>query len=211
MNVTACVSVLFFTSFLAFGQDPTTVPLPTPHTEGGKPLMKVLKERKSVREFSSEKLSMKVLSNLLWAGFGINRTGDGKRTAPSARNWQGVDIYVTTADGLFLFDAKAHALKKISDKDLRGATGSQPFVATAPLNLVYVADLAKYGEVSEADKNFYSALDVGFIAENVYLFCASEGLGVVVRAMVNREELAKELGLRPDQKIVVAQTVGYAK
>jgi SagB-type dehydrogenase family enzyme len=203
--------LLAFLPLYVFAQDSSTIILPKPQIEGGKPLMLVLKERKSVREFSADKLPVQMLSNLLWAAFGINRPDEGKRTAPSARNWQDIDIYVTTADGLFLFDAKTHALKKLSEKDIRGSTGSQPFVATAPLNLVYVSNLSKSGDASDADKNFYSALDAGFIAENVYLFCASEGLGVVVRAMVNREELAKEMKLRPDQKIIVAQTVGFPK
>jgi SagB-type dehydrogenase family enzyme len=211
MNRAQLLCLFLLVPVCASGQDSSVIALPTPRTEGGKPLMQVLKERKSVREFSPEKLPNQVLSNLLWAAFGVNRPDDGKRTAPSARNWQDIDIYVTTADGLFLFDAKAHALKKLSEKDIRGSTGGQSFVATAPVNLVYVSNLSKSGDASDADKNFYAALDAGFIAENVYLFCASEGLGVVVRAMVNREELAKEMKLRPDQKIIVAQTVGFPK
>ncbi|MGD0337271.1 MAG: nitroreductase family protein [Bacteroidota bacterium] len=211
MNRRSCFFIFFLIPFLAFGQEESTIPLPKPQTDGGKPLMRVLKERKSIREFSTEKLPLQILSNLLWAGFGINRPDDQKRTAPSARNWQEIDIYVTTEDGFFLFDAKAHALKKLSKKDIRGSTGSQPFVTIAPVNLVYVADLSKLEGASDIDKNFYSAIDAGFIAENVYLFCASEGLGVVVRGMVPRDELAKEMKLRPDQKIIVAQTVGYPK
>ncbi len=211
MNGLSYLCILFLIPFFAFGQKEKTVPLPNPQTDGGKPLMRVLNERKSVREFSTEKLSPQILSNLLWAAFGINRPDDQKRTAPSARNWQEIDIYVTTADGFFLFDAKAHALKKLSDKDIRGSTGSQSFVATAQMNLVYVADLSKIEGTSAADKNFYSAIDAGFIAENVYLYCASEGLGTVVRGSVDRDTLGKEMKLRPDQKIIVAQTVGYPK
>jgi nitroreductase len=206
-------------SFLAFllipaalltAQELKPIALPAPDTTGGKPLMQALKERKSTREFSPEKLSPQVLSNLLWAAWGINRE-DGRRTAPSASNRQEIDIYAVTADGAFMYDAKANALKPVASGDLRKLAGSQPFVAEAPLNLVYVADFAKMGNGDEADKVAMSHANTGFIAQNVYLYCASEGLGVVVRAMVPRAELAKALNLRPQQRITLAQTVGYIK
>jgi SagB-type dehydrogenase family enzyme len=173
--------------------------------------MQALKDRHSTREFSSEKLSSQVLSNLLWAAFGINRPDTGKRTAPSAMNWQEIDVYVALPEGLYLYDAKGNKLDPILAGDVRGATGVQPFVKDAPMNLVYVADFAKTGKGSVEDRNFYSGADVGFIAQNVYLFCASEGLAVVVRGSVDRAALAKLMKLRPDQKILLAQTVGYPK
>jgi SagB-type dehydrogenase family enzyme len=172
--------------------------------------MQVLKDRHSTREFSSQKLPPQVLSNLLWAAFGVNRP-DGKRTAPSAMNWQEIDIYVATQDGLYVYDAKANALNLVLNQDVRAATGQQPFVKEAPVNLVYVADLAKTGRVGGEDQILYTAADAGFIAQNVYLFCASEGLAVVVRGSVDRVALAKLIKLRPDQKIILAQTVGYPK
>lgn len=185
-------------------QDPKPIPLPKPQTEGGKPLMQALKERKSTREFSQEKLSRQVLSNLLWAAFGINRE-DGRRTAPTASNRQEIDIYVVMADGAYRYDAKANQLEPVAQGDLRAATGAQDFVAQAPLNVVYVADLAKQ---KNAD---WAYADTGFIAQNVYLYCASEGLATVVRGMVPREPLVKALKLRPDQRITLSQTVGYPK
>ncbi len=185
-----------------------TIQLPKPQTDGGKPLMQALSERKTSREFSTQELPDQVLSNLLWAAFGINRP-DGKRTAPTAMNQQEIDIYVATAKGLFLYDANANALIPVLKEDIRAKTGGQPFVATAPVNLVYVADYAKMTRGSDEDKDFYSAADTGFIAQNVYLFCASEGLATVVRGYVNKPALAKAMNLRPDQKITLAQTVGY--
>jgi SagB-type dehydrogenase family enzyme len=185
--------------------------LPKPQMEGGRPLMEVLKDRKSSREFSSKKLPMEVLSNLLWAADGVNRPESGKRTAPSAMNWQEIDIYVATADGLYLYDAKPHALKLILAQDIRADTGGQAFVKEAPVNLVYVADSSKMSRASEDDRRLYSAAATGFISQNVYLFCASEGLATVVRGSVNKAALAKKMGLRPDQQIVLAQTVGYPK
>jgi SagB-type dehydrogenase family enzyme len=179
--------------------------------DGGRPLMQVLKDRSTSRAFSSEKLPAQVLSNLLWAAFGVNRPDSGKRTAPSAVNWQEIDIYVATADGLYVYGAKAHRLNPVLGEDIRAATGLQPFVKEAPVNLVYVADLAKTGMVSVEDRDLYTAADTGFIAQNVYLFCASEGLATVVRGSVDRAALAKLMKLRPDQRITLAQTVGYPK
>lgn len=150
------------------------------------------------------------MSNLLWAAFGTNRPDSGKRTAPSAMNWQETDIYVATADGLYVYDAKGQQLNPILRDDVRAQTGTQSYVKDAPLDLVYVADLAKTGSAS-ADRDMYVAADVGFIAQNVYLFCASEGLAVVVRGSVDRPALARVMRLRPDQRIILAQSVGYRK
>lgn len=154
---------------------------------------------------------MQQLSNLLWAADGINRPESGKRTAPTAMNWQEVDVYVVLKEGAFLYQAKSHGLEPVTSKDLREATGRQEFTKEAPLNLVYVSDRARMSKASDEHKMLWGGADIGFIAQNVYLFCASEGLAVVVRGMVNREVLAPALKLRPDQKIVLAQTVGYPR
>jgi SagB-type dehydrogenase family enzyme len=184
------------------------ITLPKPITTGGMPLMQALSARQSGREFSPEKLSPQALSNLLWAAYGVNRP-DGRRTAPSANNRQTIDIYVALAEGTYLYNAKEHRLDLVVSADLRAATGLQAFAAQAPLNLVYVADFAKMADTPDATKTLYSAAETGFIGQNVYLYCASEGFSTVIRAMVNREELAKALHLRPEQKIMLAQTVGY--
>ena len=186
------------------------VELPPPQTEGGKPLMQALKKRQSSREFDSAPLAPQVLSNLLWAAAGVNRP-DGKRTAPSASNRQEIDIYVATAEGMYLYDPKDHRLTTVSAEDLRAATATQAFAREAAVNLVYVADFAKMGQGPAENKVLYSAADTGFISQNVYLYCASEGLATVVRASVDREALGAKLGLRPEQRIVLAQSVGYPK
>jgi SagB-type dehydrogenase family enzyme len=203
LAIVACAS-------LARAQEQNPVPLPPPQTTGGKPLMQVLKDRHSTREFSSQKLSPQMLSNLLWAAFGINRP-DGKRTAPSAMNWQEIDVYVATQDGLYIYDAKANTLQQVLQPDVRGATGQQAFVKDAAVDLVYVADLGKTGRASGEEQIMYTGADTGFIAQNVYLFCASEGLAAVVRGSIDREAFAKTAKLRPNQKIILAQTVGYPK
>ena len=191
----------------SYAADP--IPLPSPKMEGGKPLMQALKDRMTIRTFSNEKLPMQTLSNLLWAAFGVNRQ-DGRRTAPSARNWQEIDIYVATPDGLFLWDANKNALNPITTKDIRALTGAQSYVGEAAVNLVYVADYSKITS-GGTDRNILVGADTGFISENVYLYCASEGLATVVRAIIDREALAKEMKLKPEQKIILAQSVGYPK
>ena len=196
--------------FLA-AQEADIVKLPAPRMTGGKPLLDCLKARQSGRDFGTETLSPQVLSNLLWAACGINRPDSGKRTAPTARNWQDIDIYAATADGLFLYLPKEHALQKVLAEDVRGATGTQDFVKVAPLNLVYVSDYAKIPAGTDEDKRFHSGAHTGFISQNVYLFCASEGLITVVRGLVDREATAKTMKLRPEQHVTLAQTVGYPK
>jgi SagB-type dehydrogenase family enzyme len=193
-----------------YAEEAKTIKLPEPKTKGGRPLMEALKDRRSIRSFSNKELSMQELSNLLWAAFGVNRPEEGKRTAPSAMNKQEIDIYVTKKDGLYLYDAKNNILKKILDEDIRAATGGQAFVKDAPVNLVYVADYSKMGETSQESKDLFSAADTGFISQNVYLYCASEGLGTVVRAWMEKEKLHKKMKLKENQKIILAQTVGYS-
>ena len=196
-------------SALCFGQEFTPIQLPKPRMEGGKPLMQALRERQTTRTFSTKELPADVLSNLLWAAFGVNRPDSGRRTAPSANDRREIDIYVAMARGLYLYDANEHVLKPVLREDVRALTGSQDFVKVAPVDLIYVADNEKGRRESADDEIFYGAVDTGVIVQNVYLFCASEGLATVVRGGVPREKLAKRIGLRPAQRITVAQTVGY--
>jgi nitroreductase len=173
--------------------------------------MEALKARSSAREFAADKLPAQTLASLLWAAWGINRP-DGRRTAPSASNKQEIEIYVVLPEGAFLWDARANVLNPVAGGDHRAETGTQPFPATAPLNLVYVADMTKVSRpASDPQQMLNIGADCGFIAENVYLFCASEGLASVVRASVNKESLARTLKLRESQVIVLAQTVGFPK
>lgn len=203
--------VLVLWTAAAAAQNPEQIKLPPPQIDNQKSLVQALTERKSARNFSTKPLPPQILSNLLWSAFGINRTETGRRTAPSAVNWQEIDIYVAMADGVYLYDAKQHALRKIIDQDIRLLTGKQPFTGEAPVNLVYVADLSRMGGANAEEKAFYSATDTGFISQNVYLYCAAEKLATVVRGLIDKDELAKALKLRSTQKITLAQTVGYPK
>jgi SagB-type dehydrogenase family enzyme len=207
-------SILLLTVLIIFpgttsAQQHQTIQLLKPQTDSGRPLMQVLKDRHSSRALSPEMLSMQLLSNMLWAAFGVNRPDSGKRTAPSALNRQEIDIYVATADGLYLYDAQAHALQQVLAKDIRAMTGRQSYVSKAPVNLIYVADFSRMGSTKDEDKVFYSAADTGFIGQNVYLYCASEGLATVVRASIDRSSLSKVMKLRSDQRITLAQSVGH--
>jgi SagB-type dehydrogenase family enzyme len=189
--------------------------LPSPDKTGGKPLMQVLSERHTTRSFTKDSLTLQQLSDLLWAGFGINRPDQGKRTAPSAMNWQEIEIYVTLSRGSYVYSAESHSLKFINNKDLRKETGSQDFVADAAMNIVYVADLGKRGkkdgeEVKDAEL-FLTYADAAFIAQNIYLYCASANLGCVVRGSVPDNNLSSELGLKSTQRIIMAHTVGVPK
>jgi SagB-type dehydrogenase family enzyme len=206
------VLVIIICPGVSFSQEIKTLVLPAPQMDGGKSLMQALQERRTARAFSNGVLSRQQLSNLLWAAFGINRPKAEKRTAPSALNQQEIDIYVATAEGLYLYDAAAHALKEILSEDIRALTGRQGYVASAAVNLIYVADFSRMGKLKdETDKTFYSAADTGFIGQNVYLFCASEGLVSVIRGSIDREALAKKMGLTLSQRITLAQCVGIEK
>ena len=192
-----------------FSQEKNVIKLPDPQLDKGKPLMQALRERQSVRTFSSREIPVQEIANLLWAANGINRKESGKRTAPSAMNRQEIEVYLSSKDGLFRYDAQQHALVTIHNRDIRALTGTQPYVATAPVNLIIVADLGKM-DGDQQSKLQTANIDAGFVCQNVYLYCASEGLGTVVRGSVDREKLMAEMGLGPNFYIVVGQTVGYA-
>ena len=172
--------------------------------------MRALKERRTQRAFSAQPLATQTVSNLLWAAFGVNRPATGGRTAPSAHDQQEFTVYAASAEGLFAYDAQRHALSRVGSDDLRALTGTQPHVREAPLTLVYVADERRMRD-DETWRRFYAATDSGFIAQNVYLYCASEGLATVVFAAIDRERLAAAMRLAPTQRIVLAQSVGHPK
>ena len=203
-------AILSMTPNIILAEEPKPIQLSKPQVGSGNPFMQLLWKRMSSREFSPQPLPGEVLSNMLWAASGINRP-DGKRTAPTASNRQEIDIYVASANGLYLYDAKANLLNPILAEDIRAMTGRQPFVKEAAVNLVYVADYSKMGTGTNEVKDLYSAAATGFISENVYLFCASEGLATVVRAGIDKPALANVMKLRPEQKIILAQSVGYPK
>jgi len=195
---------------IGFSEEQKSINLPAPRMSGGQPLMEALAQRQSKRNFLPKDLPEQVLSNLLWAAFGINRPTLGKRTAPSASNAQEIDIYVSTPGGVFLYEAKDNRFKPVISEDIRGIASPQNFVKTAPVVLIYVADYRRM-KGPDVQKDFYSATDTGFISQNVYLFCASEQLATVVLGMVDKKVLKEKMGLSDEQHIILIQPVGYPK
>ena len=180
------------------------IQLPAPVKTGGMPLMEALAARQSQRTFSSQPLSEQQLANLLWAACGINRES-GKRTAPTARNAQEIDVYVALTSGLYRYDAPANKLVQILETDIREDVGNAPFTQQAPVGLIYVADAAKL------KSEVFQATDTGYISQNVYLFCASEKMSTVVLGGFNREKLSGILKLTPEQTIILTQPVGFPR
>ena len=194
----------------AVAQELKSLELPPPRSEGGMPLMAALKLRRSTRQYSDRPLPAQTLSDLLWAAFGINRPS-GDRTAPYWRHVMVMDIYVAMADGVWIYEPKAHTLLPHLQGDIRAQTGLQEFVATAPLNLVYVTHGERMTDISPEERRLYASVDTGFIGQNVYLFCASEGLATVFRGSVDYPKLARTLKLPDQQFVTFAQTVGYPR
>lgn len=191
----------------AAAQEPVRT-LPRPRQSGGQPLLTALSLRRSSRAYSSRPLPLEMISDLLWAAFGINRPS-GDRTAPYWRHVMVMDIYLAMADGVWAYDPKAHALMPHLPGDIRASTGLQEFVGTAPLDLIYVANGDRMTEVSSEDRRLFCSVDTGFIGQNVYLFCASEGLATVFRGAVDYPRLEAALKLPTRQFLTFAQTVGF--
>ncbi len=205
----------------ALARELEPIQLLEPQIDGGRPFMQVLKDRRSSRAYSAEKLPLQVLSNLLWAAFGINRPDKGMHTVPSGGSRQDIDIYVATAEGVYVYDAKVNMLNPVLTEDIRSLSGRQhppsivpadriPPLDEAPVNLIYVWDGSKKSKIPTDEENLQLAFaHTGFISQNVYLYCASEGLATVVRLWFDRPALEKKMGVRPEQYITLVQSVGY--
>jgi SagB-type dehydrogenase family enzyme len=186
------------------------VQLPPPETTGGMPLMQALKNRRSTKEFAPRAISQDQISNLLWAAFGINRPESGKRTAATAVDCQDIEIYVVFEKAAYVYEAKGHRLIPVVNRDVRSLAATQGYAKAAPINLIYVSDFGKMADSFKGKRESYAAFHAGAISQNVYLYCASAGLGAVVRDSVDREGLKDALNLKEDQMIVMGQSVGYA-
>ena len=192
------------------GDSTSSIVLPPPDKHGGPPLMEALAKRRSSREFTRDALPLPLLSGLLWAAYGENRS-EGGRTAPSALNAQEIDVFVALPSGAYRYDAATHELHLVAAGDLRRVTGYQDFVDEAPLDLVYVADHSRMSRVPVGQRASYASVAAGAIAQNVYLFSAGNGLATVIRAWIDRDAIANALGLTHDQEVLLSQTVGYPK
>ena len=198
MNKLIIIGLLTLGSLSCFAQD---INLPSPRKTGGKPLMNALNERQTNRDFSDKELGMQTLSDLLWAANGFNR--ETKRTAPSSQDRQELDLYVFLKTGVYFYDAMNQKLILKVQGNNHARTGGPDFVEVAPVNIAFVANLDK------ASNRDAALTDCGFISQNIYLFCASEGLISVVRGSVNKAAVHELLGLSDKQEVLLAQTVGY--
>ena len=187
-----------------------TVELVPPDLARPAPLMQALKERRSGREHDARPLTLRQLSELLWAANGVNRD-NGRRTAPAAQNQQVVDVYVILPVGIYLYDAPGERLLPVAAGDYRKTAGREEFVTTAPVNLVYVADPARFGDpgIPADEKQNWCCIAVGEMAQNVGLYCAGAQLGNVLRTVFDRrEKLGAALKLQPGAAVILAQTIG---
>ena len=192
------------------GSEPlASIQLPAPDTDGGIPLMQALKNRMSTKSFTNKALPAEQLSNLLWAAFGINRPESGKRTVATAVNCQDIQIFVVFEKAAYVYEPEKHCLLPVAARDLRSLAATQEYARVAPVNLVYVSDQSKMPDKFKDKKSIYGAFHTGAISQNVYLYCASAGLGAVVRDSVDRPGLKEALNLKDDQVIVMVQSVGY--
>ena len=201
--------IIIFYQSVVFTQSGTDISLPTPVVNGGKPLMDCLLERKSSRDFSKTPIPIQILSDLLWGAYGINRTEEGKHTAPTARNWQDIEIYVIIPSGVYRYESTSHELKLLKIGDHSKTAGRQDFVSIAPLNIIIVSNFDKMGEMTVEDKKLYAGIHAGAVMQNIYLYCASVGLNTVARRLFNHDELAKIINLSSNKQIILTQTVGY--
>lgn len=198
-------------SAAAFAAD-KVIKLPNPNLKRAGTVMKALFDRHSTREYAAKSLSLSDLSDLLWAANGVNRKDSGKRTAPSALNKQDVDVYVVLPDGSYLYDAKNHQLNLVSEGDHRGAVaGGQAFVKSAPVSLVLVSDIARFGDAKNARNQLMGAMDAGIVSQNISLFCSSANLATVPRASMDMDQLKKALKLKDSQIPMMNHPIGYFK
>ena len=212
--IATAASIVFAMVFAlsALAQEQKSIQLPAPKLDSKKSLVQALKDRKTTREYSTKNLPEQTISNLIWAAWGINRPDTGKRTAPSAVNWQETDLYVSTPQGTYLYDRKGNTLIPVLPGDNRALTYTQvERFKDAPFDLVYVADFQKMGDRKEEEKMMLASMDTGFIAQNVYLYCASENLPTGFRAAIDREKFGQAVKLRPTQRVIAAQSVGFPK
>lgn len=206
-----CILLGCMFSLGCYAQSPETIKLKIPDKNRGVSVMKAFEQRCSDREFSEKKLELQDLSDLLWAANGINRPESGKRTAPSAMNRQDIDIYVCMPEGAYIYEAGPHQLRLVVAKDLRPLVAAgQDWVEQAPLVLVLVSDIAKFGGNAQRQM-LTGALDAGIVSENIALFCAGVGLATVPRMSMDQNELKKSLGLKDSQHLMLNNPVGYRK
>lgn len=202
------LAFMAMSSIVCVAQQERALPSPQFPADADRPLSQVLKSRRSIRAYADKPIDDATLSCLLWAACGVSEPATGKITAPSAVNRQDVRVYVCTAQGAYLYNAKQHSLSLVTNKDLRKAlAANQHFAATAPMNLLLVSDTNKFPRRSME----YGCMDTGYVSQNIYLACTSMGLGTVARAQMDIDILKKELLLKEGEVPILNHPVGYPK
>ena len=177
-----------------------------PEPDFKKPIIQALKNQRSIKSFDDKDLSDQELSEVLWAAFGINRPETGGRTAPSGGNSQETDIYVILKKGTYLYNPQEHRLDLVTNENLQSILVTQVYAKSVPVHLAYVANLNKFTQKLPIE---YTMMHSGSIAQNVNIYCASVGLGSVMRSPRDSGRLHKALNLREDQKVTVWHAIGY--
>jgi nitroreductase len=191
-------------------QSPKTIVLDPPDTSRGVPVMTALANRASVRQFNPTPISHKDLSDLVWAANGINRPGDNKRTAPSAINAQDIDVYVWIASAFYLYDPVRHTLDLVVEGDFRDMFAlSQDYVKEAPLVFLLVSDISRFSRGDETQRLRNAAMDAAMVAQNILIFCASEGFATVPRGIMDSQKIREALNLTDSQHPMLNVPVSY--
>ncbi len=208
------IITIIFAALLALpsaAQSPKTIVLDPPDTSRGVPVMTALANRASVRQFNPAPISHKDLSDLVWAANGINRPGEGKRTAPSAINAQDIDVYVWIASAFYLYDPVRHALDLVVEGDFRDMMAlSQEYVNEAPLVFLLVSDISRFSRGDEAQRLRNAAMDAAMVAQNILIFCASEGFPTVPRGIMDTQKIKEALNMTDSQHPMLNVPVSYA-
>ncbi|HEX2943832.1 MAG TPA: SagB/ThcOx family dehydrogenase [Rhodopila sp.] len=186
------------------------LPLPSPRSAFGQSLSTALRNRHSVRTFDTARnIPLQQLSELLWCACGVNRPDSGGRTAPSWRDAREVEIFISAKPGVWRYDAVANQLLPHLKSDIRPLTATPDLVAGAPIELIYVGHRDHLASLPREDQYRVASTDSGFIAENIYLYCASEGLATVFRTSFDHSPLVRALRLDHRAFVTFVQSVGY--
>jgi len=213
-------TLLLITISWAQAQELKPIKLMDPDKKGGMPLMEALSLRASVRSWSDKEISMKDLSNMLWAADGINRP-DGKRTASSATDARDIDVYVFMKEGIYLYNAADHVLTPVISGDYRNKIGMPKWISpdisahladvNADILILLVSDISRFHlEAPDEVKLQWAAMDAAIVYKNIALFCASTGLSARPRALLSEEQIRGFLKLTKTQYPMLNIPVGYA-
>lgn len=208
--ISLLILALFTLGGQIFADSTTDIILPKVNIKNSIRLADAISKRSSSREFTDRAVSMQDLSNILWCANGINRPETGYRTYPSAMGRQSISVYVILKNGAYVYDYKNNKLELVASGDFMAKAGTQAFVANAPVNLIYVADISKLGSMN-SETIAMVHMDAGHCSENVYLYCAGAGLNNVVRAFIDKNALGKILKLKKNEIIIAGHTIGYGK